>query len=455
MFKTLSNRLLDVLYKVKSINYLTDGNIKDTLDEVRKILLEADVALPVVCSFIDQVKKEAIGKKLQKGLTPGQGLIKIVYHVLIKIMGGEYNHNLNLGNKLPAPILMVGLQGSGKTTSIIKLAKFLQQKQNKKVLVVSTDTFRPAGMEQLKSLALSASIDFFPSSLDFSPSKIAELAVNMASINFYEVLLVDTPGCIHIDQDNMSDIIKVHSVICPIETLFVVDAMIGQDSANVANLFNKSLPLTGIILTKLDGDSRGGAAFSMHQITGKPIKFVGVGESIHELELFSPVRLVKRILDMGDMLSLIEDIENKTNRIETERLINKLKKGDSFNFFDFMSQLKQMRSMGGISKIINKLPGFSHISNKIQENIDDKLLIRMESIINSMTIQERLYPKIIKGSRKQRIALGAGVYIQDVTKLLKQFDDMKKIMEKINDNSMLKMMELLRNNKLFSMFKKH
>lgn len=438
MFENLSDRLSYTLRNISGKGRLTEINIKDTMRELRMALLEADVALPVVWNFINRVKERALGQEVNKKLTPGQELVKIVRAELVNSMGDE-NNTLNLAIQPPAVVLIVGLHGAGKTTSVSKLGKYLHEKQKKKVLVVSADVYRPAAIKQLKTLATTAGVDSFSSDATQKPLDIVNQALKQAKLKFYDVLLVDTAGCLHLDKAMMGEIIAIHSAINPVETLFVVDAMTGQEAANIAKAFNKALPLTGVVLTKMDGDARGGAALSIHHITGKPIKFMGVGENTDALEPFYPDRLAGRILGMGDMLSLIEDIENKVDRAQAEKLANKLKKGDGFNLTDFLDQLKQMRNMGGINTMITKLPGVNQLSDKVKLHMDDKVLIRMEAIINSMTAKERLSLDIITGSRKRRIAAGCGMQVQDVNRLLKQFDNMQRMMKKMKKNGIAKM----------------
>ncbi|QOI11237.1 signal recognition particle protein [Blochmannia endosymbiont of Colobopsis nipponica] len=453
MFENLSNRLLNSLRKIRSPILLTEDNVKDTLREIRNALLDADVALPVVYNFLKLVKKDAVGKKVSKGFTPSQELIRIIRSSLITAMGGEsIDKSLNLfGKELPRVMFLVGLQGVGKTTTIAKLGKFLKSKKDKRVLVVSVDVYRPAGIKQLETLALKGGIDFFPSNLEQKPIDIVNLALDTAKSNSYDVLLVDTPGCLPINRGLISEIVNIHKVIKPVETLFVVDSMIGQDAANIASSFNSLLPLTGIILTKVDGDARGGAAFSVYHITRKPIKFIGVGESINELEPFYPERLVSRLLGMGDIFSLVEDIKDNVDELSAKELVDKVKSGNDFNLIDFTNQLKQLRNIGGIVKIINRLPGVSYLPENIKSKIDDKFFDRMEIVINSMTMRERNEPKIIKGSRKRRIAYGAGVNVQDVNKLLQQFFDMQYMLKKINKFSTSKTLQMLQKN-MFSIF---
>lgn len=439
MFDNLSDRLSRTLRNISGRGRLTDDNIKDTLREVRMALLEADVALPVVREFIQKVKESAVGQDVNKSLTPGQEFIKIVQNELTRAMGEE-NHQLNLAAQPPAVVLMAGLQGAGKTTSVAKLGKHLKEKQKKKVLVVSADVYRPAAIKQLETLAESVGIDFFPSEVQEKPAAIVQKALKHAQLQFYDVLLVDTAGRLHVDEAMMEEIQEVHRIIKPVETLFVVDAMTGQDAANTAKAFNEALPLTGVVLTKVDGDARGGAALSIRAITGKPIKFLGVGEKTDALEPFHPERVASRILGMGDVISLIEEIEHKVDRDEAEKLAKKLKTGDSFDLNDFLSQLKQMRNMGGMASMMSKMPGMSQLPDAVKSQMDDKITVRMEAMINSMTRKEREKPEIIKGSRKRRIAAGSGTTVQEVNRLLKQFDDMQRMMKKMKKGGLAKMM---------------
>ncbi|ELZ5941017.1 signal recognition particle protein [Providencia stuartii] len=439
MFDNLTDRLSRTLRNISGRGRLTDENIKDTLREVRMALLEADVALPVVREFIQKVKESAVGQDVNKSLTPGQEFIKIVQNELTKAMGDE-NHQLNLSAQPPAVVLMAGLQGAGKTTSVAKLGKLLKEKQKKKVLVVSADVYRPAAIKQLETLAETVGIDFFPSDAKEKPAAIVQKALKHAQLQFYDVLLVDTAGRLHVDEAMMDEIKEVHRIINPVETLFVVDAMTGQDAANTAKAFNEAIPLTGVVLTKVDGDARGGAALSIRSITGKPIKFLGVGEKTDALEPFHPERVASRILGMGDVLSLIEEIEHKVDRDQAEKLAKKLKTGDGFDLNDFLSQLKQMRNMGGMASMMSKIPGMSQVPDAVKSQMDDKITIRMEAIINSMTRKEREKPEIIKGSRKRRIAAGSGTSVQEVNRLLKQFDDMQRMMKKMKKGGLAKMM---------------
>lgn len=439
MFENLTDRLSQTLRNISGRGRLTEENIKDALRDVRMALLEADVALPVVRDFINQVKEKAVGLDVNKSLTPGQEFIKIVQQELTSAMG-SVNSSLDLATQPPAVILMAGLQGAGKTTSVAKLAKFLKEKQKKKVLVVSADVYRPAAIKQLETLAHAIQVEFFPSQINQKPVDIVNQAIAHAKLQFFDVLIVDTAGRLHVDNDMMDEIKALHHAVKPIETLFVVDAMTGQDAANTAKAFNDALPLTGVILTKVDGDARGGAALSIRHITGKPIKFMGMGEKTDALEPFYPDRIASRILGMGDVLSLIEELESKVDREKAEKMAKKFKKGDKFDFNDFQEQLRQMRDMGGMGAMLAKLPGAGQLPDHIKAQMDDKITIKMEAIINSMTFKERLNPEIIKGSRKRRIALGSGTQVQDVNKLLKQFDDMQRMMKKMKGGGMMKMM---------------
>jgi len=439
MFENLSDRLSKTLRNITGKGRLTEDNIKDTLREVRMALLEADVALPVVREFIAQVKEHALGEEVNKSLTPGQEFLRIVRTELEKAMG-EANEELNLAAQPPAVILMAGLQGAGKTTSVGKLAKFLKERHKKKVLVVSADVYRPAAIKQLQTLAEALKVDFFPTETSQKPVDIAEAALKHAKLNFFDVLIVDTAGRLHVDGEMMEEIQNIHAVLNPVETLFTVDAMTGQDAANTAKAFNEALPLTGVILTKVDGDARGGAALSIRQITGKPIKFLGVGEKTDALEPFHPDRIASRILGMGDVMSLIEDLQRSVDQEKAEKMAQKFKKGDEFTLEDFRDQLIEMKKMGGMMSMLDKLPGAKNLPEHVKNQVDDKMFIKMEAIINSMTLKERANPEIIKGSRRRRIAQGSGTQVQDVNKLLKQFDEMQRMMRKMRKGGMAKMM---------------
>jgi signal recognition particle subunit SRP54 len=439
MFENLTERLSRTLKNVSGRGRLTDDNIKDTLREVRMALLEADVALPVVREFVKRVKERAVGTEVSKSLTPGQEFIKIVQAELESVMG-ESNEALDLACQPPAVILMAGLQGAGKTTSVGKLGKVLKDREKKNVLVVSADVYRPAAIKQLETLAGDIGIDFFPSSAEQKPVDIVSAAVAHGKLKFYDVVIVDTAGRLHVDDVMMDEIKDIHKAANPVETLFVVDAMTGQDAANTAKAFNDALPLTGVILTKVDGDARGGAALSVRHITGKPIKFLGVGEKTDALEPFHPNRVASRILGMGDVLSLIEDLERNVDKSQAEELAKKFKEKKGFDLEDFRSQLQQMKNMGGMGGMMDKLPGMSQLPDNVKDQVDDRMFLQMEAIINSMTKGERSRPEIIKGSRKKRIATGSGTQVQDVNRLLKQFTQMQKMMKKMQKGGMKNMM---------------
>ena len=441
MFENLTDRLSKSLKSISGKGRLTEDNIKGTLREVRMALLEADVALPVVRDFIGAIKKRAIGQEVAKSLNPGQAFIKVVQNELELAMG-EVNENLNLATQPPAVLLMAGLQGAGKTTSVAKLSLLLKNKEKKSVLVVSADIYRPAAIKQLETLAAEVGVEFFPSDISQNPIDIANAAISHAKKKFIDVVIVDTAGRLHVDGEMMDEIKDLHQAINPVETLFVVDAMTGQDAANTAQAFNEALPLTGVILTKADGDARGGAALSIRHITGKPIKFIGMGEKIDALEPFYPDRIASRILGMGDVLSLIEELETKVDKDKAAKLAKKVQKGKGFDLEDFRDQLVQMKSMGGMMGMMDKLPGMSNIPDAMKSQVNDKATNQMEAIINSMNKKERAKPEIIKGGRKRRIAAGSGTQIQDVNKLLKQFTQMQKMMKKmsVKGGGMRKMM---------------
>ena len=443
MFESLTSRLTQTLRTLRGSGRLSEENIKDTMREVRMALLEADVALPVVREFIDHVKTRAVGKEVMESLTPGQALVKIVHEELISLMG-EANEELNLNTQPPAVVLMAGLQGAGKTTSVAKLARWLKEKKKKSVMVVSADVYRPAAIEQLKTLAAEVGVEFFPSSADQDPVDIARNAVDAARKKYLDVVLIDTAGRLHIDEQMMGEIQRVHAAINPIETLFVVDSMTGQDAANTAKAFGEALPLTGVILTKTDGDARGGAALSVRHITGKPIKFLGVGEKSTALEPFHPDRLASRILDMGDVLSLVEEVQSKVDQEKAQKFAAKLKKGKGFDLVDFRDQLQQLQNLGGIGALMDKLPGMANVPEAAKNQVNDKEFKRLEAIINSMTPAERQRPDIIKGGRKRRIAMGSGTQVQDVNRLLKQFTQMQKMMKKMSGGGMAKMLRGLK-----------
>ena len=439
MFESLSDRLSRSLRAITGKARLDHDNIQDTLREVRKALLEADVALPVVKAFVNQVRKRALGQEVSRALNPGQQFLKIVESELTQVMG-ESNEKLNLVAQPPAVILMAGLQGAGKTTTVAKLARFLKDKEKKKVLVASADVYRPAAIQQLQTLAGEVAAEFFPSSAEQAPVDIGRNAVAHARKIHADVVIIDTAGRLHIDEELMTEIQQLHKALNPVETLFVVDAMIGQDAVNTAKAFNEALPLTGVILSKADGDARGGAALSVRFVTGKPIKFLGMGEKVDALEPFYPDRLASRILGMGDVLSLIEQAEQKLDRAKAERLVQKVKKGKGFDLEDLRDQLQQMQNLGGIGSVLEKLPGMGNMAQLAEQTDVTKQFKRMEALINSMTPAERRDPEILNGSRKRRIIQGAGVDIQDLNRLLKQHKQMGKMMKKLKGGGMNKMM---------------
>lgn len=444
MLDNLSNRLSGVVKTLRGHARLTEANIQDALREVRMALLEADVALPVVKQFINDVRQRAQGQEVIGSLTPGQAVIGVVYEELTRLMG-SHNDALNLAAVPPAVILMAGLQGAGKTTTSGKLAKLLKETQKKKVLLVSTDVYRPAAIEQLKTLAAQLEVEWFPSDAGQKPEAIALAALDHAKRHFHDVLIVDTAGRLAIDEAMMAEIKALHVAVRPIETLFVVDAMQGQDAVNVAQAFNEALPLTGVILTKLDGDSRGGAALSVRHVTGKPIKFIGVGEKLTGLEPFYPDRMASRVLGMGDVLSLIEDVQKTVDQEEALKMMKKVKSGKGFDLEDFKSQIQQMKKMGGMGALMDKLPGqLSQAAAATDPQVADKAVARLEGIINSMTPAERRNPDLIKASRKRRIAMGAGVQVQEVNRLLKQFEEMQKMMKMFSKGGMGKLMRAMK-----------
>ncbi|MBL6968764.1 MAG: signal recognition particle protein [Gammaproteobacteria bacterium] len=439
MFENLTDRLNRTLKTLKGQGRLTEDNIGQALRDVRMALLEADVALTVVKAFIERVKERALGQEVSASLTPGQALIKIVQSELVVLMG-DANEGLNLRAQPPAVILMAGLQGAGKTTSVAKLSRFLQERESRKVMVASADIYRPAAIEQLRLLADEVGATFFPSTADQKPVDIAKNALAQARKQFVDVLIIDTAGRLHVDEEMMGEIRKLHAAVTPVETLFVVDSMTGQDAANTAKAFDEALSLTGVVLTKADGDARGGAALSVRQITGKPIKFLGVGEKVDALEPFYPDRIASRILGMGDTLSLIEELERKVDKKKADKLAKKVRKGKGFNLEDFRDQLQQMQGMGGVASMMDKLPGMANVSDKVKNQVNDSEFLRMEAMINSMTPKERRRPDMIKGSRKRRITQGSGTTVQDLNRLLKQFKQMQKMMKKMKGGKMARMM---------------
>jgi len=439
MFESLTERLSRTVQQLRGKGRLTEDGVKDTLREIRIALLEADVALPVVQSFIKAVGEKALGQDFLKSLTPGQAMVKLVHDELVFIMGEE-NEALDLKAQPPVAVLLAGLQGSGKTTTTAKLARLLIEQEKKRVMVVSCDVYRPAAIEQLKTLADEVGAVFQPSNTDQKPENIAKEAMVAARKQMCDVLLVDTAGRLHVDEEMMTEIRRIHAAIAPHETLFVVDAMTGQDAANTAAAFNQALDLTGIVLTKTDGDARGGAALSVRQITGKPIKFLGSGEKTDALQPFHPERVASRILGMGDVLSLVEEVHRKVDQKKAEKLVRKMRRGRGFDLDDFRSQLEQMQNMGGLGSLMDKLPGMSNLPDQVKAQVDDLQTRRMIAIINSMTVKERCFPDVIRGSRKKRIALGSGTQIQAVNQLLKQHGRMQKMMKKMGKGGMSGMM---------------
>jgi signal recognition particle subunit SRP54 len=442
MFENLTDRLSGVMKTLRGQARLTESNIQDALREVRVALLEADVALPVVKEFVARVKERALGQEVIGSLTPGQAVVGVVFEELTALMG-EGNVALDLATTPPAVILMAGLQGSGKTTTSGKLARLLREEAKKKVLLVSCDVYRPAAIDQLRTLAAQLSVEFFASTPEQKPVAIAQAAVDYARTHYCDVVIVDTAGRLAIDQAMMDEIRELHAALHPIETLFVVDSMQGQDAVNVAKAFGEALPLTGVVLTKLDGDARGGAALSVRHVVGRPIKFVGVGEKLANLEPFHPERMASRILGMGDVLSLVEEARRSVDMVEAEKLAKKVKSGKGFDLEDFKGQMLQMKKMGGLTALMDKLP--AQLTQMAQgANVDEKVVNRTIGIINSMTPGERAKPEIIKASRKRRIAVGAGVPVQEVNRLLKQFEQMQKMMKMVSKGGMQKMMRSMR-----------
>ncbi|MBU9347059.1 signal recognition particle protein [Burkholderia multivorans] len=448
MLDNLTQRMARVVKTLRGEARLTEANTQEMLREVRLALLEADVALPVVREFIAKVKEKALGEEVISSLSPGQALVGVVQKELTAVIGGDYEGKaaeLNLAVSPPAVILMAGLQGAGKTTTAGKLAKLLREKYKKKVLTVSCDVYRPAAIMQLKTVSEQVGADFFPSTPDQKPVDIAVAAVDWAKRHYHDVLIVDTAGRLGIDEAMMQEIAALHGVLKPAETLFVVDAMLGQDAVNTAKAFNDTLPLTGVVLTKLDGDSRGGAALSVRHVTGKPIKFVGVAEKLDGLEVFHPDRMANRILGMGDILALVEEAQRGVDVQAAQKLADKVKKGGDFDLNDFRAQISQMKNTGGLSSLMDKLPAqFQQAAAGADMGQAEKQIRRMEGIINSMTPAERAKPEIIKATRKRRIAAGAGVPVQEVNRMLNQYDQMRTMMKKLKGGNMQKMMRALK-----------
>ncbi len=440
MLDNLTQRLGRVVKTLRGQARLTEDNIADMLREVRMALLEADVALPVVKDFIARVKEKALGQEVIGSLTPGQALVGVVHRELTELMGGQAA-GLNLATQPPAIILMSGLQGAGKTTTTAKLGKWLKERQKKKVLAVSCDVYRPAAIEQLKAVSAQAGIEFFPSHAGEKPAAIAAAALDYAKKHYFDVLFVDTAGRLAIDEAMMAEIKELHALLNPVESLFVVDAMLGQDAVNTARAFNEALPLTGVVLTKLDGDARGGAALSVRHVTGKPLKFAGVGEKLNGIEEFHPERMASRILGMGDILGLVEEAQRGVDQDQAQEFVKKMKSGKGFDLDDFKTQIGQMRKMGGMSSLLDKMPAqFAQMAQQAGGAVEDKSIARIEGIINSMTPGERARPEILKASRKRRIAAGAGVQVQEVNRLLNQFEQTQKVMKQFSKGGMAKMM---------------
>lgn len=444
MFESLTQRLSGTIERLRGRGRLTEDNIREATREVRIALLEADVALPVVQALIEKIKVRAVGQEVLKSLTPGQALIKVVRDELTAVMGATASE-LNLNVPAPAVILMAGLQGAGKTTTTGKLAKLLKEKRKKKVMVVSADVYRPAAIEQLRTLAEQTGVLFFPSAADQNPVDIVRAAIADAKKSFVDVLLVDTAGRLAIDEAMMAEIKALHAAVNPVETLFVVDAMTGQDAANTARAFGEALPLTGVVLTKTDGDARGGAALSVRYITGKPIKFTGTGEKLDGLDVFHPERVAGRILDMGDVLSLVEQVEQQVDKDKAQKLAEKVASGKKFNLNDMRDQLEQMQNMGGIGGLMDKLPGLGQIPEHLKAQVSQsKEVPRMIAIINSMTKKERRNPGLLNGSRRARIAKGSGTQPADVNRLMKQYQQMEKMMGKLAGGGMKGMLRSMK-----------
>jgi signal recognition particle subunit SRP54 len=443
MFESLSQRLSATVQRLRGRGRLSEENIRDALREVRVALLEADVALPVVQALIQRIKVRAVGQEVVKSLTPGQALIKVVRDELTAVMGSAAQ-DLNLNVPAPAVILMAGLQGAGKTTTVAKLAKLLRERRKKKVMVVSCDVYRPAAIAQLQTLAEQVGVLFHPSQADQKPIDIAFAALDSARKQFVDVVLVDTAGRLTVDEAMMAEIKALHAAIAPVETLFVVDSMTGQDAATTAKAFADALPLTGVVLTKTDGDARGGAALSVRYVTGRPIKFIGISEKPEGLDVFHPDRIASRILDMGDVLSLVEEVERSVDQEKAAKLAEKVAKGKKFDLNDMRDQLEQMQNMGGLSNLLDKLPGVGAIPESVKSKVNDREVLRMIAIINSMTKKERRFPAVLNGSRRARVAKGSGTTPADVNKLLKQFMQMEKMMSKLSGGGLKGMMRGMR-----------
>ena len=441
MFRNLSEKFGQIVHKLSGQGRITEANIQEVLGDIRAALLEADVGLSVVKQFVEDIKQRSLGKEVLESLSPGQVFIKIVHQELEKLLC-ENNDGLNLNARPPVVILMVGLQGSGKTTTAAKLARFLKEEQKKSVLLASLDVYRPAAIKQLETLADEIQASFLSVNLDEKPISIAKRAIEAAKNQVKDVLILDTAGRLHIDEAMMNEIKMIQEATCPTEVLLVVDSMAGQDAVQTAKAFNDLLQITGVVLTKIDGDARGGAAVSICATTGKPIKFMGVGEKVTAFEPFYAERIASRILGMGDVLSLVEQVEKKINKEEAEKLAKKVLKKGEFDFEDFLAQLQQLNQMGGLASIIDKIPGIAGLPQAAKNQMDNRVFIKTTAIIRSMTKQERRFPHIIRGSRKRRIAMGSGTEVQDINRLLKQFEQMRKMMKKFsNQRGIMKMFQ--------------
>jgi signal recognition particle subunit SRP54 len=447
MLDALTEKLARVVKTMRGQARLTDANMQEMLREVRVALLEADVALPVVRDLIARIKEKALGEEVVGSLTPGQALVGLVHRELTALMGGDLDpaaRELNLATQPPAVVLLAGLQGSGKTTTAAKLAKWLIEERKKKVLTVSTDVYRPAAIDQLKTVSGQAGAEFYPTSTSDKPVDIAARALDHARRHFFDVLIVDTAGRLAIDEAMMQEVAALEAAVKPIETLFVVDAMLGQDAVNTAKVFSERLPLTGVVLTKLDGDARGGAALSVRHVTGRPIKFVGVAEKISGLERFDPERMAGRVLGMGDIVALVEDVKKSIDVQAAEKFAKRMQSGERFDLTDFKEQVSQMRKMGGLGGMLEKLPAqFAQAAGNVNENDADRQIRRVEGIINAMTPLERAKPELVKASRKRRIASGAGVPVQEVNRMLNQFEQMQAMMKQMKKGGLAKMMRAM------------
>ena len=441
MFENLSERLSRARDALKGKGRITEDNVRDTLRQVRMALLEADVALPVVKDFVERVRERAVGAEVAKSLSPGQAFVKILHDELVRVLGST-SESLDLRAQPPAVVLLAGLQGAGKTTTAAKLARRLKEKDKRKVVLVSADVYRPAAILQLERLAAEIDVAFVPSSVGEDPVDIARGAVEAGRRQVADVVIIDTAGRLHVDGEMMDEVRRIHAAVKPVETLFVVDSMAGQDAVNAARAFGEALDLTGVILTKTDGDARGGVALSVRQVTGKPIKFLGAGEKTDALEAFHPDRLASRILGMGDVVSLVEEVQEKIDRDQADKLARKLAKGKGFSLEDLRDQIRQMQQMGGLAGLMDKLPGMPGAA--VDPRVGEQQLKRQVAVIDSMTPRERRQPKIIDGSRKRRIAAGAGVQVQDVNRLLKQHGQMQKMMKKFSRGGMARMMKMMK-----------